>query len=129
MHNGLYRMLVTGSRRWTDRDAIRRALAAVLRKLGVPADRIVVVHGGARGADMLADAVARELGMLVECHPVTRGDWDRHGTSAGHRRNQRMVDLGAVGCIAFPRGVSAGTRGCMAAAERAGISVWNLGDR
>jgi hypothetical protein len=33
-----------------------------------------------------------------------------------------------VGCVAFPLGLSPGTRGCMAAAADAGIRVWNRGD-
>jgi hypothetical protein len=33
-----------------------------------------------------------------------------------------------IGCVAFPMGLSAGTRGCMVAAAEAGIRVWNRGD-
>src|SRR5213075_534252 len=49
--------------------------------------------------------------------------------SAGHRRNARMIQRRAyVGCVAFPLGLSAGTRGCMVAAADAGIPVWSRGD-
>ena len=46
----------------------------------------------------------------------------------GHVRNHHMVSLGADLCLAFPLGESRGTRGCMAAAHKAGIPVRNHGD-
>ena len=33
-----------------------------------------------------------------------------------------------VGCVGFPLGLSAGTRGCMVAAVDVGIPVWNRGE-
>jgi hypothetical protein len=117
-----YRILVTGSRDWTDRSAIHRAL---LNAAGsIPFTRVTVVHGAARGADGLAHDVALKLGMMVEPH---NAEWSRHGKSAGHVRNAHMVSLGADVCLAFPLGESRGTRGCMEMAERAGIPVINLG--
>lgn len=120
------RILVTGSRKWTDRDVIRAALLDALgtyTTIGQP----VLVHGGARGADALAHV---EWHRLMSQHPgwladpeVHRADWDRYGKAAGHRRNAEMVTAGATVCLAFPLGESRGTRGCMALAERAGIPV------
>jgi len=52
-----YRVLVTGSRTWTDEQAIRTALASVIRLHGP--ERVTVVHGACpRGADALADRIA-----------------------------------------------------------------------
>ena len=46
----------------------------------------------------------------------------------GHRRNTRMIHRrDYVGCVAFPLGLSAGTRGCIVAAADAAIPVWNRG--
>jgi hypothetical protein len=56
-------------------------------------------------------------------------DWTTHGKAAGPIRNARMVALGADVCLAFPKGESRGTRGCMRLAEKAGIRVCNYGDR
>jgi len=119
------RILVTGSRHWTDRYAIRRALLRAVALCADPPSRVVVVHGGARGADAGAGQVARGYGWTVEPHPA---DWDKYGRSAGHRRNAEMVALGADVCLAFPLGDSQGTRGCMKLCERAGIPVRDLGD-
>lgn len=118
------RILVTGSRNWTDRAAIRRALAVALATyttIGNP----VLVHGGAAGADTIAEEEWRKLtagfgDCPVERHPA---DWEAHGRAAGPRRNAEMVALGATVCLAFPLGMSRGTLGCVALARRAGIPV------
>ncbi|HEX5145345.1 MAG TPA: SLOG family protein [Mycobacterium sp.] len=125
-----YRVLVTGSREWRDRDRVETSLRAVLDRWGGPARAMVVVHGAARGADRLADGAAKALGCQVEPYPVPSWAWRPQyaGKGAGHARNALMVRLSAAGCVAFPLGLSAGTRGCMALAADAGIRVWNRGD-
>lgn len=132
MSGGL-RILVTGSREWIDRKAIAAALDDVIAEF-LPADGcwpdsdITLVHGAARGADTIADHIARERGWTREPWPVLPVDWDRYGRSAGHRRNAVMVEAGADVCVAFPLGASRGTRGCMALAEKAGMQVINYGE-
>ena len=118
-----YRVLITGSRNWTDEKKIERAIQA--STLGRSKSRTVVVHGAAKGADRIAGAIAEEMGLHVEAYPA---DWDMYGKSAGPIRNQQMVELGADVCLAFPLGESRGTRHCMQAAEKAGIEVINYGD-
>lgn len=114
------RILVTGSRNWTDREVIRKALRDAGQAAGRHPQGVVVVHGGARGADTIAGELAREFGCMVEVHPA---EWTRYGKAAGHRRNAKMVVAGADVCLAFPLGESRGTRGCMRLAEAAGIPV------
>lgn len=106
------RVLITGSRSWSDRDAIREALAAVWH----PAS--VLVTGGATGADTLCADCWTHWGGQVETHPP---DWARHGRAAGPIRNQHMVNLGAHVCLAFIRDGSPGATHCATAAHRAGI--------
>ena len=48
------------------------------------------MHGSVRGADQLADVIARGLGWTPEAHPA---DWARYGRAAGYRRNAAMVAL------------------------------------
>ncbi len=116
------RILITGSRTWTDRIAIARAISDYLGSTGTSIGGAwpfpIVVHGGARGADQLADAVARNWGWTPECHPA---DWDRHGRAAGYRRNAVMVALRADVCLAFIRDGSAGASHTARLAEAAGI--------
>jgi hypothetical protein len=114
-----YRVLITGSRSWTDEQTIRDALASVISLHGP--ENVVVVHGACpRGADALADRVATSWGggLTVERHPA---DWDTHGRSAGFRRNAHMVSLGASLCLAFIVDRSAGASHTARLAERAGI--------
>ncbi len=118
-----YRILITGSRDWTDVATIRRALVAAGRGADVHPQQTTVIHGGARGADIIADELAREFGCSVKVYEVTREDWSRYGKAAGHRRNAAMVAAGADVCLAFPLGESRGTRGCMKLAAAAGIPV------
>jgi hypothetical protein len=83
-----------------------------------PRDTITLVHGGARGADSIAESIARRVGMQVECHPAA---WDTRGRAAGVIRNSEMVNAGADVCLAFIRNQSRGATHCAEAAERAGI--------
>lgn len=105
------RIMVTGSRGWTDRGSIETALA------GCGADD-TLVHGACRGADVLAAQVAVALGMQVEAHPA---DWDRHGKSAGFRRNEAMLDSNIDAVIAFQLNGSRGTQHAIDQAKKRNI--------
>lgn len=110
-----HRILITGSRSWTDEQTIRHALT--VRYDATP--QAVLVHGDCpRGADAIADLVWRNLGGRVETHPAK---WDLYGKPAGHIRNDEMVQAGADECLAFILDGSPGASGCMRAAVKAGI--------
>jgi hypothetical protein len=110
----LPRVLVCGSRDWTDQALIAR----VLPDYG-PA---VIVHGAARGAVRLAGRVAQALGWPVEQHPA---DWKRDRKSAGHKRNLAMLATHPALVIAFTTiaGGTPGTRHTLTNAYRRGIRV------
>src|SRR4051812_23315368 len=115
MPTGMFRVLVTGSRTWTDTAVINTALIALGVRHG-PA--LVVVHGACpRGADAIADAWCQRTGTPVERHPA---DWST-GRAAGHRRNAAMVATHPDLCVAFIRNASPGATGCAALAQTAGI--------
>lgn len=127
-----YRVLVTGSRTWTDPWHVRNALFDTYTQRN--GRSMVVVHGAAQaGADHWAAEWVRHyrrLGFDVtdEPHPAP---W-HHGRGSGPTRNTAMVKLGADVCLAFirpctkrgcnprPHG-SHGTTDCAAKAEAAGI--------
>lgn len=111
------RVLVCGSRDWTDRRRIRARL------LNLPRGS-TVIHGGARGADRLAGDVARNLGFEVIEVPA---DWRPDGVtldrSAGHRRNIKMLDMKPDLVLAFWKDGSTGTAHTIENATRRGIAL------
>jgi hypothetical protein len=119
------RILITGSREWDDEEKISGAFDSALREMGfLPSIHhgVIVVHGGADGADRLAGQVAMRRGWKVEVYPAA---WDEKGPKAGPLRNQEMVDEGADICLAFFKDGAAnkGTADCVKKAEKAGITV------
>lgn len=116
------RILITGSRTWTDVTQIELQLRIACAKYLPSA--IVIVHGDChRGADHIADQYARRHRLTVEAHPA---DWRPDGVldkGAGFRRNAEMVQLGADLCLAFIRNHSRGATHCANLAERSGITV------
>jgi hypothetical protein len=113
------RVIVTGSRDWCDRHLMR----AVLSQLP---NGSTIVHGAYKGADAIADELARELGHTPEPQAAK---WKELGPKAGPLRNQEMVDSGADLVLAFPLGRSKGTWDCVDRAKRAGIRVEMPGHR
>lgn len=75
--------------------------------------------GGCRGADLDAEAWARENHIPVRTFPA---DWEKHGKAAGPIRNGEML-AGADGVVAFPGG--RGTADMLKQAGRARLLLWN----
>ncbi len=116
------RILITGSRDWTDEDRVYRAISKYFDD-HCSDEIFTIVHGDCpSGADRHADGVARLLSswVRVERHPA---DWARYGKRAGYVRNKAMVGLGADVCLAFIKNDSRGASMCAALAEEAGIPV------
>ena len=119
VHTGTrFRVLVTGSRTWSDQTAIRQALGELLAEHG---DCLVVVHGACRyGADAIAEAWATVHQVHVERHAA---NWRRYGRFAGLVRNTLMVATGPDLCLAFIRNRSVGASHCASTAVSAGITT------
>jgi hypothetical protein len=94
------RILVCGGRDFSDRSLLERILDLSLDKWG--ADGIVIIHGGARGADTLAGEWAKYHN--IECIEE-KADWEKYGKRAGPIRNQKMLDEHKPEIVvAFPGG-------------------------
>lgn len=97
------RVIVTGSRDWDDWRAIHDALDQLWFAAKAVGERLIVTHGGAKGADLLAHGWARRrhgAGWAVYAQ-VMAPDYKRYGKKATHIRNAEMVRLGADACLAF----------------------------
>lgn len=114
------RILITGSRDWTDRALIHLMLNDAIGLHG-PGYSVIVVSGACpTGADLLCEQEAERNGWTVERHPA---DWETHGKRAGFVRNAEMVALGADVCLAFIKNGSKGASMTARLAEEAGIPV------
>lgn len=112
------KVLITGSRDWSN----YQAMYDVLR--GLPKET-VVIHGGCRGADMMAGVISRKLGLKEV--KVYKADWKRYGRAAGPKRNQKMIDENPDIdlTIAFHEDLasSKGTRDMVMRSQKAGIET------
>lgn len=78
------RLLVCGSRAWSDAQRVYRELDVLLPR--------VVIHGACpTGADDMADTWASAGWVGIEKYAA---DWERDGKSAGPKRNARMLAEG-----------------------------------
>lgn len=75
---------------------------------------IVIISGGAKGADAIGERYATENGFAIERYPA---NWEKYGRSAGPRRNMQMT----IACdlvICFWDGKSRGSRSMIDCAAR-----------
>lgn len=124
------RILITGSRNWTDVNAIHAdMLLEAVTGCWNDMSSVTVMHGGCpTGADAIADRLARQLGFNVFIYPA---DWEGLGKAAGPTRNKRMVEEcadyvnngGKAVVLAFRKGKSRGTTSTIKFAEDHGLTI------
>jgi hypothetical protein len=110
------RLIVCGGRDFKDADWLLKVLNVWESIFG--RENLVIIQGGARGADAYAKAWAESREIACETYPA---DWDKHGKAAGPIRNQEMLDQHPDFVLAFPGGN--GTADMVARARRAGVPV------
>ena len=109
------RILVCGGREFADRQLLNDTLNGLRRERGVS----LVIAGGARGADSMAQWWAKAEGVPCD---VYQADWAGLGRKAGPIRNQRMLDEGKPDLVvAFPGG--RGTADMVRRGREAGLEV------
>jgi hypothetical protein len=113
------RVIVAGGRDFDDYPLMCSRLDHYLKEKA-QTHEIIIVSGGARGADSLAESYARSRGYRLEVHAVSQADWQRHGKAAGPIRNARMAAVGDF-LVAFWDGRSTGTEDMIQKAVTKGI--------
>jgi len=112
------RVLVCGSREWANGEAMLRRLQTLEAH-----DKVVIIEGEARGADLMAKGIAKYFGWEVLPFPA---DWDKYHRAAGPIRNQQMLVEGRPDLVlAFHADLehSKGTKDMVDRARRAGVPV------
>lgn len=124
------RIIVCGSRGWTDRERIADTLNSQVLERGYRFPEPVIVHGAAPGADRIADEEAGKAGLTTEPHDYRPfiGKKDDNGRiisakRAPLERNKYMAALGGDVCLAFWDGRSTGTAHMIEQARLRGIPV------
>jgi hypothetical protein len=119
-----YRVLVTGSRDWDNYETIRKSLCQALQTAKRSKKHLVVIHGGATGADTMAGMWAHLVGLPEKDIRVFLARWDKYGRAAGVIRNQQMLDEGKPHmALAFHEDLSKskGTKDMIGRLRKAGI--------
>lgn len=113
-------VLVCGDRNWQNRASIEAALHSL--NCEHAGNYIKLIHGACRGADRMAESIARDLGWAVVGIPA---DWKRYGYAAGPIRNQQMLEQRPDLVLAFHSDLenSKGTKDMVRRARRASVPV------
>lgn len=99
MFNPCEIVLVCGGRKFRDTIFVFEALDEIAAEYGID----LLVHGGAAGADTIADEWAKDRGVPPVMWAAL---WDAEGRAAGPQRNGRMFDfMQPTRVVAFPGGV------------------------
>lgn len=122
------KVLVTGNRKWRDLEAVKFMLVELQPK---KPEKLILVHGRARGADACAHFAAEDMGLSMDDGTIRPypADWIQHGTAAGPIRNQQMIDEEHQKrepidiCLAFPMRDSIGTWDMVERCLTTGIKV------
>lgn len=116
------KVIIAGGRDYGPSTHARIWLIKKLEELGCTE----IVSGGAEGADLFGEKVARILGYEVTRFPVLPSEWKYLGRRAGPMRNEKMAiysiqDGAKSACILFPGGK--GTSDMKRHALKYGITV------
>lgn len=127
----MYKAIFCGDKNWHNAAPIKRELRRLKRKYK---DSLIIIEGGAPGADQLAGHCARIMDIHVA---EVKALWDTRHRAAGPQRNDVMIDLLGVdwdhpddpefNCevVAFHENIkkSKGTKDCVTKARKAGVKT------
>lgn len=109
------RLLISGSRNWTD----TKYIECILDKFDVD----TLIHGGCwKGVDKICNDIALERGWKTEIYIA---NWDKYGRAAGPIRNKKMVmESNADFAVLFCKNKSSGTMNTLKHIENANIPYY-----
>ena len=111
------KIIVAGSRDFDNYDLLKQKLDFYCQRYSP--NQIEIVSGAARGADRLGEKYAQDSQLFLKQFPA---DWDKHGQSAGYRRNQEMAEY-ATHAVVFWDGKSKGSEHMINLAKEQGLNL------
>ena len=116
----MFVVIVAGSRSFNDLSLMYSKLDYYLQKQ----DKVLIVHGGANGADKCAAMYAKDKNIETK---VFLPDWNKHGKKAGILRNIAMFEYASQfqnrGCVVFWDGKSKGTQNDIELSEKYNVPL------
>ncbi|SNR65722.1 Protein of unknown function [Lutibacter agarilyticus] len=110
------KLIIAGTRTFTNYQKLKQICDHFLQDQ----NNIEIVSGAYyKGADKLGEQYAKEKGYKLTQFPA---DWNKHGKSAGPKRNQQMANY-ADALIAFWDGKSKGTYNMIDLANKRKLNV------
>ncbi len=104
------KIIISGGRDFNRQDILNSFVSGILADIEfdmyLDNDEIVLLQGGASGADAMSKVFAYENAYATQEY---KADWDKHGKAAGPIRNVEMANAAHV-LIAFWDGKSKGTK-------------------
>ena len=100
-----FKVIIAGSRGFSNYKLLHEQCNKFLREKR-KTHNVIIISGGARGADLLGEKYAKDEGFDLE---IYLADWKKFGKTAGFRRNEQMAEV-ADALIAFWDGKSHGTK-------------------
>ena len=100
-----FKVIIAGSRGFSNYKLLKEKCNEYLREKRKEYN-IIIISGGARGADTFGEKYAQDEGFSLEVFPA---NWNKFGKSAGFIRNEQMAEV-ADALIAFWDGKSHGTK-------------------
>lgn len=105
----LFACLIAGSRTFNDYPLLKQKMDFLLKNQ----KEVLIISGGAKGADSLAERYAKESPKCSHLI-IMPAEWDVYGKAAGYIRNEKMHKALTCfenrGCVLFWDGESKGTR-------------------
>lgn len=111
----MIKVIVAGGRDFTDREGLLKAFHQFMEPYAN--EQIVIVSGGAKGADAIGEWIGKEYGITTV---IMRAQWEKFGKSAGYRRNEQMAQYGSHLLAAWD-GASKGTKHMIDLAKQYGL--------
>ena len=101
---GEFKVVIAGGRDFNDFPRLCDVMDKLLERQ-IKVNKIIIISGGARGADTLGERYARlrNFGVIK-----MKADWSKDGKRAGFIRNKEMLNI-ADGVVCFWDGKSRGT--------------------